>query len=134
MVRLLQEVEHLMQLPAQIQSMVQAGVPWWQIVYTGLMSTDAVLMIEVGLSARAPCHMLPEDNRLRWSDRGDCAALHEVYTLHGLMRSQDSESSPVQGHMRQLLNTLVDLAWLSGSVLVYDAARQVEVSMAHDST
>ena len=44
---MLQEVEHLMQLPAQIHSMVQAGVPWWQIVYTGIMSTDAVLMIEV---------------------------------------------------------------------------------------
>ena len=36
-----------MQLPAQIQQMLQDGVPWWQIVYTGLMSTDAVLMIEV---------------------------------------------------------------------------------------
>ncbi|CAL5219032.1 g791 [Coccomyxa viridis] len=41
------EVEHLMQLPAQIHRMVQDGIPWWQIVYTGIMSTDAVLMIEV---------------------------------------------------------------------------------------
>ena len=37
-----------MQLPAQIHRVVQDGVPWWQIMYTGLMSTDAVLMIEVG--------------------------------------------------------------------------------------
>ena len=44
---LLQEVEHLMSLPAQIHAMVQQGVPWWQIIYTGIMSTDAVLMIEV---------------------------------------------------------------------------------------
>ena len=42
-----QEVEHLMQLPAHIHRMLQDGVPWWQIVYTGIMSTDAVLMIEV---------------------------------------------------------------------------------------
>ena len=36
-----------MTLPAQIHAMVQNGIPWWQIVYTGIMSTDAVLMIEV---------------------------------------------------------------------------------------
>jgi hypothetical protein len=42
-----QEVEHLMSLPAQLHRMVQNGIPWWQIMYTGIMSTDAVLMIEV---------------------------------------------------------------------------------------
>ncbi len=45
---LLQAVQNLLALPAQVHAMVQGGIPWWQIMYTGLMSTDAVLMIEVG--------------------------------------------------------------------------------------
>lgn len=53
----LQEVEHLMSLPAQIHAMVQQGVPWWQIVYTGIMSTDAVLMIEVRMLASFVPHL-----------------------------------------------------------------------------
>ena len=40
-------------LPARIHAMLAGGVPWWQILYTGLMSTDAVLMIEV----RGPIHV-----------------------------------------------------------------------------
>ncbi len=43
-----QEVQNLMALPGQVHAMIQGGIPWWQIMYTGLMSTDAVLMIEVG--------------------------------------------------------------------------------------
>ena len=54
---LLQEVEHLMSLPAQIHAMVQQGVPWWQIIYTGIMSTDAVLMIEVRSLAPSALHL-----------------------------------------------------------------------------
>ena len=54
---LLQEVEHLMSLPAQIHAMVQQGVPWWQIIYTGIMSTDAVLMIEVRTSISFTPHL-----------------------------------------------------------------------------
>ncbi|EIE22050.1 hypothetical protein COCSUDRAFT_56482 [Coccomyxa subellipsoidea C-169] len=42
-----QAVQNLLALPAQVHAMVQGGIPWWQIMYTGLMSTDAVLMIEV---------------------------------------------------------------------------------------
>ena len=52
-----QEVEHLMSLPAQIHAMVQQGVPWWQIIYTGIMSTDAVLMIEVRILAHFAPHL-----------------------------------------------------------------------------
>lgn len=43
-----QEVQNLLALPGQVHAMIQGGIPWWQIMYTGLMSTDAVLMIEVG--------------------------------------------------------------------------------------
>lgn len=59
---MLQEVEHLMQLPAQIHRMVQDGVPWWQIMYTGIMSTDAVLMIEV---CYAQTDTVPEDHLMQ---------------------------------------------------------------------
>ena len=47
-----------MSLPAQIHAMVQQGVPWWQIIYTGIMSTDAVLMIEVPTLAPFAHHLL----------------------------------------------------------------------------
>lgn len=50
----LQEVQNLLALPAQVHAMIQGGIPWWQIMYTGLMSTDAVLMIEVSLSCGLP--------------------------------------------------------------------------------
>ena len=42
-----QEVQNVLALPGRIHAMLAGGVPWWQILYTGLMSTDAVLMIEV---------------------------------------------------------------------------------------
>ena len=49
-----------MSLPAQLHRMVQNGIPWWQIMYTGIMSTDAVLMIEVSQfsSTLSLTHML----------------------------------------------------------------------------
>lgn len=50
----LQEVQNLLALPAQVHAMIQGGIPWWQIMYTGLMSTDAVLMIEVNASCGLP--------------------------------------------------------------------------------
>lgn len=51
-----QGVQDLLSLPAQVHAMIQEGIPWWQIMYTGLMSTDAVLMIEVGLQAQMHEH------------------------------------------------------------------------------
>ena len=45
----LQEVQNVLGLPGKVHAMVAAGIPWWQIMYTGLMSTDAVLMIEARL-------------------------------------------------------------------------------------
>ena len=43
----LQEVQGVLAVPGKVSAMLAGGVPWWQILYTGLMSTDAVLMIEV---------------------------------------------------------------------------------------
>lgn len=43
----LQEVQGILAVPGKVSAMLAGGVPWWQILYTGLMSTDAVLMIEV---------------------------------------------------------------------------------------
>ncbi len=40
-------MQNLLGLPGRVHAMLAGGVPWWQILYTGLMSTDAVLMIEV---------------------------------------------------------------------------------------
>lgn len=76
----LQAVEHVMTLPAQLHKMVQSGVPWWQIVYTGIMSTDAVLMIEVcihgiSLSASHTADHVCRHDHLGISPWPDCCSM-----------------------------------------------------------
>ena len=83
----LQEVEHLMSLPAQIHAMVQQGVPWWQIIYTGIMSTDAVLMIEVRALAPFAPHLL------------SAPCLHSRTTCDGQLHS-----SPYLGLMKRFMH------------------------------
>ena len=71
-------------LPARIHDMLAGGVPWWQILYTGLMSTDAVLMIEV-LQAH-PCCQPPTtptsrscmQGRILLQPSSQVVALHDV--------------------------------------------------------
>ncbi len=42
-----QEFQRILSYPAELLRLRDAGVPWWQMLYTGVLSTDAVLLIEV---------------------------------------------------------------------------------------
>ena len=42
-----EEFRHILDFPATLLHLQDQGVPWWQMLYTGVLSTDAVLLIEV---------------------------------------------------------------------------------------